>query len=379
MGQLCERQSLSTSRWPVAHLLPPTACLPAWGILTFSSRPCSNATSPGKLGMVYISLCQGLLCISLLPFVTQALRPLPTAYGCPMGVTLTCPSCWALWASSSPSSSKSSRSDSPSAMGTETHTVGLAMKSLCSSLGSLGAWSPPELPPAVLAAMWFSALELESGSFTTSSGSALGRGNGQGLLKKLQRACLIRWPKTWIRARATCRLFTSPSSSGAVRLSALKEFNSRAMNRLSTWREGMEGKIDQSLSWAPHCPTGLAAGWQDSHGLGLFLPTWDSVSFRGIDILRAVEGRFGDVLEWPASVDEAWKHIFCHKGGAPCWAKGRLGTTERRHWPFLRPPSCAKVLGSIPNSGILGTSCCFLFFTWEQVKSGCEDKMIWEM
>ena len=116
------------------------------------------------------------------------------------------------------------------------------MKSLWSSLlGLLRAGIRPGLPRAVSAAMWFLAMEVESGSFTTNWGSALDQGSNQGRLRKLQRALLVCWPNTWILAKATCRLFTSPSSSGGVRLSALKEFSSRAMNRLSTWREGIEG------------------------------------------------------------------------------------------------------------------------------------------
>lgn len=40
-----------------------------------------------------------------------------------------------------------------------------------------------------------------------------------------------------MRPMAICRLFISPSSSGAERLSELNELSSKARKRLSTWKE----------------------------------------------------------------------------------------------------------------------------------------------
>ena len=54
-------------------------------------------------------------------------------------------------------------------------------------------------------------------------------------LKKLQSCCRSQPRPRAILAMAICRLFISPSSSGAERLSQLKELSNRARNRFNTW------------------------------------------------------------------------------------------------------------------------------------------------
>ena len=49
-----------------------------------------------------------------------------------------------------------------------------------------------------------------------------------------------------MRPMAICRLFISPSSSGAERLTELNELSSKARKRMSTWEEEMERCVNKA-------------------------------------------------------------------------------------------------------------------------------------
>lgn len=96
-------------------------------------------------------------------------------------------------------------------------------------------------------------------SFIMAFFSAVVLGCRRTLQQKLQAAFLAYCRPLLMRAKASCRLFISPSSSGAERLSALKELSSKAKNRFSTWKGmGDAGMIPGGVPKAAQSPAEAA-------------------------------------------------------------------------------------------------------------------------
>jgi hypothetical protein len=135
----------------------------------------------------------------------------------------------------SSSSSWSSVSDSATAMGTHTGSVspgvpwpGRLSSSNRVSLRAGGAFSTSggggDLGAAIQLGSWL---------WVARAAGFLGR-RRRSPQQKSQVVRLTKRRPLWMRARASWRLFISPSSSGAVRLSALKELSSKAKKRFRT-------------------------------------------------------------------------------------------------------------------------------------------------